>query len=81
MKKLLMDCFTTADGQSFDIGRLLWAQGVIVFLALAIYSVVRQNHQFDMQSFGIGLGATLAAGGAALGWKHKTEPGASNDPS
>ena len=75
MMKLLKDCFTTADGESFDVGRVLWAQGVIVFLGLAIYSVVGQGHPFDMQSFGIGLGATLAAGGAALGFKAKTEPG------
>ena len=75
MMKLLKDCFTTADGESFDIGRVLWAQGVVVFLGLAIYSVVSQGHPFDMQAFGIGLGATLAAGGAALGFKAKTEPG------
>lgn len=75
MMKLLKDCFTTADGESFDIGRVLWAQGVIVFLGLAIYSVAWQGRPFDMQAFGIGLGATLAAGGAALGWKAKTEPG------
>ncbi|MHB8252793.1 MAG: amino acid ABC transporter substrate-binding protein [Acidiferrobacter sp.] len=77
MMKLLKDCFTTADGESFDIGRVLWAQGVMVFLGLAIYSVVGQGHPFDMQGFGIGLGATLAAGGAALGLKAKTEPGGS----
>ena len=75
MMKLLKDCFTTADGESFDVGRVLWAQGVMVFLGLAIYSVVGQGHPFDMQAFGIGLGATLAAGGAALGFKAKTEPG------
>lgn len=77
MMKLLKDCFTTADGESFDVGRVLWAQGVVVFLGLAIYSVVGQDHPFDMQGFGIGLGATLAAGGAALGFKAKTEPGGS----
>jgi hypothetical protein len=75
MMKLLKDCFTTADGESFDIGRVLWAQGVIVFLGLAIYSVVGQGRPFDMQAFGIGLGAALAAGGAALGFKARTEPG------
>ncbi len=75
MMKLLKDCFTAADGDSFDIGRVLWAQGVMVFLGLAIYSVVGQGHSFDMQAFGIGLGATLAAGGAALGFKARTEPG------
>ena len=75
MMKLLKDCFTAADGESFDVGRVLWAQGVIVFLGLAIYSVVGQGHPFAMQAFGIGLGATLAAGGAALGFKAKPEPG------
>ena len=75
MMKLLKDCFTTADGESFDIGRVLWAQGVMVFMGLAVYSVVGQGHSFDMQAFGIGLGATLAAGGAALGFKAKNEPG------
>lgn len=75
MIKLLKDCFTTADGESFDIGRVLWAFGVLTFLGLSVWNVVGQDQHFDMQSFGIGLGATLAAGGAALGFKAKTEPG------
>ena len=46
-----------------------------MFLGIAIYSVtVGQGYPFDMQAFGIGIGATLTAGGASLGFKAKTEP-------
>lgn len=75
MTKLLRDCFTGVDGQTWDIGRILWAKGVVVFLWLATYTVVCQKKPFDLTSFGVGLGAVLAAGGAALGMKARTEPG------
>lgn len=74
MNKVIKDLFTSLDGESFDIGRVLWAFGVITFLCLSAYTVIWQGKAFAMQDFGIGIGATLAAGGAALGFKAKTEP-------
>lgn len=73
MDKFISDCFTNANGD-WDIGRVLWAIAVLVFLALACIAVLLNKQTFDPQTFGIGLGAVMAAGGAALGMKHRTEP-------
>lgn len=72
-KKILFDCFTGRDNETFDIGRILWALSVIIFLALAVWDVP-MTHDFNPLDFGGGLGAVLAAGGAAIGLKSKTEP-------
>ncbi|MBU6246485.1 MAG: hypothetical protein KGN77_01915 [Xanthomonadaceae bacterium] len=74
MKKLLVDCLTGKDGTTFDMGRLLWAWGVISFTGLAGYSVVYLHAAFDAVGYGTGFAGVLAAGGAALGFKAKTEP-------
>lgn len=73
MKNFLIHCFTGKDNQTFDIGRLLWATGVIVFLVYGGWHVIR-NHQFDPLAFGSGLGAALAGGGLGVGFKKDTEP-------
>lgn len=68
--KVIKDCITGIDGESFDVGRVLLASGAIVFLALSIY-----NHdKFDPMNFGAGFGGILAGGGAGIGMKSKTEP-------
>ena len=75
LNHLLSDCFTTRDGGSWDAGKIAWAFGIFAFLGLESWNVVVAKNAFDMQAFGIGFGAVLAAGGAALALKAKTEPG------
>ncbi len=74
MKKFLVDILTGKDGNTFDMGRILWAWGVVSFTALAGYGVVHQHEHFDAVAYGGGFAAVLAAGGAALGFKSHTEP-------
>ena len=74
MKELLRHCFTGKDGQTFDLGRVLWAVAVLSFIVFAGIHVVH-NHQFDPQAYGIGIGSALAGGGLGIGAKGKTEPG------
>ena len=59
-----------ADAQQF-------VQGVAggAALGLQIYVVVWKGQPFDLQAFGIGMGALCASVGAALNLKAKTEPG------
>lgn len=65
----LRHLFTEDDNETFDIGRTLWAAGVLVFLFLAVYSVVqRPDHTFDAQAYGIALAAVLGAGGGMVTW-------------
>ena len=71
--KLLRDWFTGVDGQTYDLGRALWALGVMVFLGATVYSIYK-GQTFDAIAYGTGFGAVLAAGGAALWMKKETEP-------
>ncbi|MHB1176053.1 MAG: hypothetical protein ACYCZJ_13120 [Sulfuriferula sp.] len=71
--KILKDSFTIANGNDYDIGRILWALGVLTFCFLAGWAIIKNHQAFDAMSYGGGLAAVLAAGGAALGMKQKTE--------
>lgn len=80
-KKMVKDCLTQNDGQSYDFPRVLTvaiaSTGFPTFLGLAVYSVyAAPEHHFDMIAFGAGFGAILgglaaAAGGVAF--KQKTD--------
>lgn len=70
---IIKDCLTGKDGQTYDPARVYLAAGVASFLALAFYTVFK-THTFDYQSFGIGFGAVLAAGGLGIKLKSHTEP-------
>lgn len=73
LSRIFKDCFTLADGETYDLGKILWAISVIVFLTLSILDVIHTK-TFEYQDFGIGLGTVLAAGGASLAFKSGTEP-------
>ncbi len=65
--------FTGKDNETYDMGRILWAVGVVIFFGLAIYDVINSN-KFDALSYGTGLGGLLTGGGAGIALKSKTEP-------
>ena len=73
MRKFLTDLFTEKDGISWSLARVSWALSLIIFLYLAVWDVVFRGSHFDMQSFGIGMGAVVVAGGAAIGFQARTE--------
>lgn len=75
MNKIINDMLTGLDGESFDIGRILWAAGVISYIAYGGWHLFL-NHLYNPMDYGTGLGVVLAGGGAAIGMKAKTEPGA-----
>jgi len=56
----------TDDDDQYDIGFVLWMLGTLMFLCLSAVNW----HKFDPQTFGIGFGAVLAAGGA-MSWLRK----------
>lgn len=72
--KILKDVFTGIDGESYDMGRVLWALSVIAGLCYAGYDLVYLNTPFNIVNYGIGVGSLLASGGAALWAKRETEP-------
>ena len=78
VKSTIMQLFTGKDNKTLDLGRVLWAQAVFVFLGVAGYQVY-QGTPIDFMNFGTGIAAVLAAGGAAIGLKSSTEPDNNSD--
>ena len=74
LKQLILDTFTGKDNKTIDVGRILWASSVLSFLGMGFYGIYK-GQAVDYIAFGTGCAALLAAGGAALGMKAKTEPG------
>lgn len=74
MKQTLVQLFTGKDNYTHDLVRWLGALTVLVALGLTIYVVVWRRQCFDLQQFGIGMGAVFAALGTALKLKETTEP-------
>lgn len=73
LKKFTKDSLTTANGVDYDLGRILWMLAFLVGVGLEIFCVIT-NRTFDLQQYGVGIGALLLAGGGALNLKAKTEP-------
>ena len=73
IKEIILQTFTGADNKSIDVGRILWAMSVVSFLVMGFYGIWK-GQVIDYLAFGTGISAIMAAGGAALGFKAKTEP-------
>lgn len=73
LKRIFRDITTTRNGKDFCPVRIGGLAGLVVFLALACWTVVAQRHAFDGQSYGTGLGLVLAGMGAGAGLKVKDE--------
>lgn len=65
--------FTGKDNKSLDVGRVIWLLSVVSFITFAFIGLYLDKAT-DYISYGAGLSTLLAAGGAALGLKGKTEP-------
>jgi len=73
--QFLRHILTGDDNATYDVGRTLWACGVLVFLFLVVYCTIKHPEPtFDMQAFGIGFGAVLAAGGGMVAWMRSPQP-------
>lgn len=73
MQQLLKDIFTGKDGETYDVGRILW---FIFGLSFIVFSAVELYHggHFSANDFGLGSGSLLGGGGVGIGLKGKTEP-------
>jgi hypothetical protein len=70
----LQHIVTGKDNQTHDVIRWGAVLGTLQALALSAYDVVAHNAHFDLQAYGVGMGALFAAVGAALGMKKDSEP-------
>lgn len=73
MGKFLRDLFTGKDNKTWDLGRVMWASGVITYFAMTLYSLYKAI-PVDPLNWATGFGAILAAGGAAIMLKRQDEP-------
>jgi len=74
IKTILKHCATGLDGMTYDVARVggmfaLLAHAIATGAHLALHGV------FEPLAFGTGAGAIIAAAGAAVAVKAKTEPG------
>lgn len=68
---MFKDLFTDPEQRHSDEMALCAVIGFLTFVGLSIYSVVAQGHQFDPQTYGIGMGAAIGAAAAGMGLKAK----------
>lgn len=71
--KIVNDCLTGIDGETYDPARVYLSVAVLVFLAATVIDALH-GIKFEAQSFGIGFGALLAGGGLGVSLKSHTEP-------
>ena len=71
--KFVKECFTEADNETWDIGRVLWVMGTLTYIIVSAHAGWLHPDHWDMQSFGVGLGAVLAAGGGMIWMKGKEQ--------
>ena len=73
MQEFIKQMLTGRDNLTYDLGRVLWALAFVIGVGVATYCAVT-GKPFDLQNYGVGVGALLLAGGAALKLKEDTEP-------
>ena len=73
LSKVTKHCLTEKDGESYDIARVLWAIGTLIFFGLSIYTVIQAPASFNYVNWGIAFASVLAAGSAGIKLKESTE--------
>jgi hypothetical protein len=71
--KLIKDCLTGIDGESYDIARVSWVITTLVITAGEVWNAYSGRH-FDTGDFATGIAVMAAAHGAAIFAKKDTEP-------
>lgn len=74
MIEVVKQLLTGADNETHDIGRWFAAISGCAGVFLQGWSVIAQHNAFNMQEFGVGVGALAAGIGAMLKLKESTEP-------
>ena len=72
--KHLLQILTGKDNATLDLGRVSWAGSFLAILAHEAYQL-GHGAGSSIRDFAFAIAAVVAAHGAALGFKAKTEPG------
>lgn len=71
MGNVIRNFFTGTDNSSWELGRALWALGVVALIGYQGVALWVKGQPFSPIEFGTGLGAILAAGGFGVGQKDR----------
>ena len=71
LAKMFRNLLTEADNQTFDLGRVLWGLGGLVFFGLSIHAYIYMHDHFDPIGWGAGFGGYLTGGGASIAIKSR----------
>lgn len=74
MKEILKHLLTGKDNATHDFMRWGGLGTIVIALGLTIFAVTWRGQPFDLQSFGVGMGAVFTTLGIALKFKETTEP-------
>ena len=72
IKKATKHMLTEPDNETYDVAKFLAVLSVIAAIVFQGHNVLITHIVFDMQNFGIGIGALFAGVAAALGFKKDT---------
>ncbi len=72
LRNVLRELLTESDNVTHDLYRYLALGSILTGLALQVYAIGWRGQPFDMQTFGIGVGALFAGVGVALGLKKES---------
>jgi hypothetical protein len=78
---VLRGWFTSGDNCSFELGRALWATGVLAMIAYQGIALWWRAQPFNPVEFGTGIAAILAAGGFGVAAKDKANANANGGAS
>jgi hypothetical protein len=71
MKKLVKDCLTGIDNQTYDFMRVFTCVALLVYFAMQFFSI---DETWNPVQFAEGFGLIMVATGASLHLKRETEP-------
>jgi hypothetical protein len=74
MHLVLKQLLTGRDNETHEIARWLGTVAFLVGMIMSVYSVVYKGQPFSIQEYGIGIGALIAALGAAIKLGEGDEP-------
>lgn len=72
IKEILSQLFTESDNQTHSLIKYLVCGGTAAALFYQGWDTIANNVVFNMQSFGIGVGAMWSGAAAALYWQRET---------
>jgi hypothetical protein len=72
LRDITRELLTESDNVTHDLYRYLAVCSIVTGLSLQVYAIGWKGQPFDMQTFGIGVGALFAGVGVALGLKKES---------